>query len=160
MEKLQRAIRREQRLKLLFSLGLMAGGALLAFFFFQHSVILVVTGLVIGMTGLHFFSDYLRNRRVENTRLIKLLEKDPRKIVWVYSVVTERLPFGFKFSQSGIMYFKLSDGDEISVSMPAEELRPVSSFLNRLLPHASFGYTRDREQWYMADPRMLLKNEE
>jgi hypothetical protein len=40
--------------------------------------------------------------------------------------------------ESGILYFKLSDGDAISVSMPAKDLKPVSRFLNQVLPHTSF----------------------
>jgi hypothetical protein len=88
-----------------------------------------------------------------------LLEHHPRQIVWVYSIVTERLPFGFNVARAGLMYFKLADGDEITVSLPAERLPWISRYLNDRLPHATFGYSRDREQWYLASPYLLLREE-
>jgi hypothetical protein len=127
--------------------------------FFQGYIILTVFGLLCTVLGLRFLSKLLRVKHTEEHRLFRLLIKQPKQIVWVYSVVTERLPFGFQITRYGTLYFKLADGDEISVSMPAQELKRVSKFLNPILPHASFGYTRDREQWYIASPLMLLQDE-
>lgn len=157
MRKLQQALRREQRLKLLASLGLLLSGAALSLLFFHRSVIVGIAGLILLVLGIKFVFQFAARQGVTDTRLMKLLNDHPREIVWVYSVVTERLPFGFEFSKSGILYFKLADGDEVSVSLSADDLKLVSRFLNRVLPHATFGYTEDREQWYMANPRMLLR---
>jgi hypothetical protein len=54
---------------------------------------------------------------------------------------------------------KLRDGDDISVSLSTDDLKAISKYLNDLLPHATFGYTKDREQWFMASPLMLLREE-
>ncbi|MBV6653640.1 MAG: hypothetical protein KI786_07790, partial [Mameliella sp.] len=62
--------------------------------------------------------------------------------------------------RNGTLYLKLRDGDDVSVSLSADDLKVVSRYLNRLLPHATFGYTKDREQWFMASPLMLLREEE
>jgi hypothetical protein len=58
------------------------------------------------------------------------------------------------------LYFKLSNGDEITVSLRPQKLKVISKFLNRLLPHASFGYSHDRAQWYHVHPDMLRKETE
>lgn len=160
MRKLLLAIRRERRQKLLASAVLLLVGLLLGYFFFGRSIILSMAGLAGTVLGLQFMIRFAGRRRTEDLRLVRLLRHHPRRIVWVYAMVTERLPFGFQFSKSGILYFKLVDGDDISVSLPAQDCRLVSRFLNRLLPHATFGYSRDREQWYLADPRMLLRRKE
>ncbi len=116
-------------------------------------------GLACALLGIRFIFHLLQEKGTSGPRLFYLLEHRPRHIVWVYAVVTERLPFGLQFGSSCTMYFKLLDGDEVSVGLSVKEQRDVSATLNRLLPHATFGYTRDREQWYMADPAMLIRHE-
>ena len=156
---LRRAIRREWRLKLVASLLLLALGLAFAYFYFGLNIIVTLFGLTCSVLGIRFVFSLVRENRAGSPRLLYLLERRPGHIVWVYAVVTKRLPFGLQFGSSCTMYFKLMDGDEVSVSLSAKSQREVSKTLNRLLPHATFGYTRDREQWYMADPAMLLRDE-
>ncbi len=96
----------------------------------------------------------------EKHRLIWLLKNQPYAIVWVYYVKTDQLPFGFHLSSATTLYFKLSDGDEITVGVSKKEFKIISRYLNRLLPHATFGYSRDRAQWYHVHPDMLRKKKE
>ncbi len=159
VQRLRQCLRREHRLKIIAAAGLLFVGLSFVSLFFQGYIILTVFGLVCTVLGLRFMAKLLRVQHTEEHRLFRLLHHQPKQIVWVYSVVTEHLPFGFQINRRGTLYFKLVDGDDISVSMPAEELRRVSKFLNPILPHASFGYTRDREQWYIASPLMLLQDE-
>ena len=157
---LRRAIRREWRLKLVASLLLLALGLAFAYFYFGLNIIVTLFGLTCSVLGIRFVFSLLQENRAGGPRLMYLLERRPGYIVWVYAVVTERLPFGLQFGSSCTLYFKLMDGDEVSVNLSAKSQREVSKTLNRLLPHATFGYTRDREQWYMADPAMLLRQDE
>lgn len=157
MRVLRRCLWRELMLQLLASAALLTLGLALLIFFFSHNIILTVLGLILSVTGLRLVFQKLVNRRIGNHRLMVLLADHPGQIVWVYSVVTERLPFGFRFTRNGILYFKLADGDEITVTLPAPDLRLVLRHLNRMLPHASFGYSRDRAQWYLASPELLRK---
>jgi len=159
MQTLRRAVRRELRLKLLASLTLLLVGAGLCYYFFGQNVVLTIVGLVGAVIGLRFTYQFVTMWHEDDTPLMRLLKYQPEQIVWVYSVVTQRLPFGFQFSKSGTLYFKLRDGDEHSVGMSANDLKRVSKMLNRLLPHATFGYTQDREQWFMAAPEMLLRDD-
>lgn len=158
IQQLQRCLRREHLLKLLAAAGLLLLGLSFVSLFFQGYIILTVFGLVCTVLGVRFLSKLLSSKHTEEHRLFRLLQHQPKQIVWVYSVVTERLPFGFQIARYGTLYFKLVDGDDISVSVPAGDLKRVTAFLNPLLPHASFGYTRDREQWYIASPLMLLQD--
>lgn len=157
MSLLRRAIWRELRSKLLASAALLLFGCTLCTAFFSANIPLTVIGLVCAVLGLRHTAYFLANLRVERTPLMQLIKHQPGQIVWVYSVVTEWLPFGLQAGRNATLYIKLLDGDEITLALPQKHLKLVSHLLNRLLPHASFGYTKDREQWYLASPALLLQ---
>ena len=156
---LKKAIRREWHQQVLAATILLVTGFVLVYFFFGKNNILTVVGAIISIFGLRFWFQTIRRSKLENHRLMHLLKYQPQQIVWVYTVVTQRMPFGFEFSTNGLLYFKMLDGDEITLSLPVKQLKLVSKTLNRVLPHATFGYSDDNAQWYRADPAMLLKNE-
>ncbi len=149
----------ELRMKLLAStILLLFGIAILYFYYFN--IILLLIGIFCTLAGIYLCYIYIVNRHVNDSRLMQILLKDKKQIVWVYSIVTQRMPFGFQIWNAGTFYFKLIDGDEITLSIPAEQLKELSESLNMLLPHATFGYSRDKEQWYMANPELLLQHRE
>jgi hypothetical protein len=159
METIRKALKREIHLKLLASMALLLFGELLCIYAFQLNGAIVIVGIVLTVLGIKFTRDALLSRNVEKTPLIQLLEKQPKKIVWVYSVLTQRMPFGLEFSKNATIYFKLIDGDEITLGLPEKKSNKVLKMLNYKLPHATFGYSKDREQWFMASPELLFREE-
>lgn len=157
MEIIRKAIQREIYLKLLASVALLLFGELLCIFAFQLNAAIVVIGIVLTILGIKYTREALLSQKVDQTPLMQLLQKEPRKIVWVYSVVTQRMPFGLQFSKNATIYFKLIDGDEITLDMQDRSAKKVLKMLNFQLPHATFGFTKDREQWFMANPELLVK---
>ncbi|MCB0522119.1 MAG: hypothetical protein H6577_09025 [Lewinellaceae bacterium] len=157
MRLLRSSIRQEQRAKLALAVFLLVSGAVFGYVFFEERNILATFGLVAVMVGLKLLWEILRSPKVENDRLWQLLNSQSKHIVWVYSMNTQTMPFGFYLWERGTMYFKLLDGGEFSVSLPARKLKMVSKFLNRLLPHASFGHSAERERLFEEDPSLLLK---
>lgn len=158
MHILERSIHGELRLQVIAAACLFGLGVFLCYVFFSNSVILSIIGLGIAVIGIRQVYLTLRALRLADHEILHLLREKPHQIVWVYSVVTERSPFGFTFMRQGTMYFKLASGDQLSVMMPSGKLKLVSRFLNRLLPHASFGYSIDREQLYEISPEQLRRN--
>lgn len=77
--------------------------------------------------------------------------EEPESIVWVYGLVTERMPFGFKTVSVGTLHLVESDGDIHSFGMKPAELKLVTKTLNRVLPHAEFGYSPERELKYRGE---------
>lgn len=106
------------------------------------------SGLV---TCLALFWLFRLSLRKPVSELYHLLLEEPQDVVWVYSMITERLPFGLSFSSSAIVYLIEKDGDEFSVSVPANKVKLVVRTLNRVLPTAEFGYTEEREQKYRGE---------
>lgn len=160
IQELRKAIRREQRWQLVACLALLVAGLSMCYFFFATHIILTIMGLFLAVLGLRYTVRAFRLLRPEDHPLMRLLRYQPHRIVWVYTVVTQRLPFGLQIQRSGTLYCKLIDGDEVSVSLPGRHLKLVSKTLSRLLPHASFGYSENRQQWYLASPALLLRKEE
>lgn len=160
MRALRKAVakdRNQQLVALVFVL--LSGIALIIMLAHRHAVFSIL-GAAASVLAFRALYPWFGRLVIHKTPLFNLLLNQPRKIVWVYSVVTQRMPFGFEFSRNGLLYFKLIDGDQIVVSLPEDKLVSVANFLQRLLPHASFGYTADREQWYIAAPELLIQHDE
>ena len=160
MSLLKKALLRESRQQL-FSLFLMLSGSIaIIIFSFEKSVILPALGLIGLIISIQLLYRTVRTLHPNENKIIQVLHTKPQSIVWIYSVKTERLPFGFQLSTATTLYLKLVDGDELSVSLPGKDLNVISSFLNKLPPHATFGYSPDRAQWYHISPDMLRKETE
>ncbi|MEM9929786.1 MAG: hypothetical protein AAF840_08215 [Bacteroidota bacterium] len=79
------------------------------------------------------------------------LREEPESIVWVYSMVVERMPFGFKTTDVGTLYLVDTEGDCHTFGLKPKDLKLVTKTLNRVLPHAEFGYTPEREMKYRGE---------
>ncbi len=77
--------------------------------------------------------------------------EEPETIVWVYGLVTERMPFGFKTVSVGTLHLVETDGTIHAFGMKPNELKLVTKTLNRVLPHAEFGYTPEREMKHRGE---------
>ncbi len=108
--------------------------------------------------GLLWLGRLLGREHWKRALLWQLLAHEPRRIVWVYGLVIRRLPFGFELGRSGLLYFMLDDGESVSVPLPADKLKLVSRFLNRLLPHATFGWSAEKLARYRRHPPSLRRN--
>lgn len=156
---LKKALKKEWRQQVLASFALGLAGLSLLYFFYPQYWILSGLGFLLSPIGFGLCLHKIRQGEGRHNQLMELLESKPEQIVWVYTVVTQRMPFGFALSNNGLLYFKLLDGDEICLSLPVTQLKLVSKTLNRLLPHATFGYDDNKAQWYLADPAMLIRDQ-
>lgn len=160
MRNLRNAILRELRMQFAMSLVLLAFGSGLCVLTFKINVVFSIIGLALSMIAGKLVVDTTTNLRIDNHLLLNYLRYQPQHIVWVYSVITERAPFGIHLFRAGTLHFKLADGSDYTVGMQASKLKLVSKFLMRLLPHATFGYTVDREYTFRVSPERLRKDQE
>jgi hypothetical protein len=158
MRMLWRAIGRERHICLAFAAALLLGGTAFGWVFFQKKNVLAAFGLAGMLLGTKLLWDVLRSPKVNDDRLWRLLNHHRKQIVWVYSIRTQTMPFGYQLWERGTMYFMLIDGDEIALDLPARKLKMVSRFMNKLLPHASFGYSEERRALFETNPASLLRN--
>jgi uncharacterized SAM-binding protein YcdF (DUF218 family) len=159
MQMLCKAILKELRVETIGGLlVLIIGSVLFSYSISKQNILLHLLSWPIIYFGIKNSWGALKVQKVEESQLMKMLVQNPKQIVWVYSVVTNRMPFGFQFSKNGIMYFKMIDGKDFSVGMPEKDLKVVSRFLNRLLPHATFGYSEEKEKRYLENPELLVRS--
>lgn len=153
---LQKATRREQYRQLVAFSLLLASGLVFCCFAFQDNALVAIAGVIFTVLGtaalLHVYKNW------NDDRLLHLLRFQSRQIVWIYSIATQVAPFGIYIFRRGTLVFKLSDGEEISVSVPARKVKLISRTLNRLLPYTTFGYTREREAQFRKSPLSLRKD--
>ncbi len=157
MRVLFRAVERESMVKLMLCLALFIAGMTLIGISLTSSPLLVLIGFAGVLWSLRLCAFAARELHSEDSRLYYILRHQPRRIVWVYAVETQRMPFGLTFSRNALLYFKMIDGDEISVSVPAGKARLISRTLNRLLPHATFGYSPEKAKAYEKHPETLIR---
>lgn len=155
-------LKKERNLNLCYGGMFILAGLSTAFFLgavnLPLMILLILLMIVLILVGFKFLLEAFQNWDVINHRLFQLLERNPKKIVWVYSIHTELAPFGISVFNSGELFFKLDDGNQIIVNSAPSKLKTVSQELNAFLPHATFGYSEERDQWYSASPFLLLKN--
>lgn len=157
MRLLRRAIRRELFLQFTLYFCLMLFGLIIAGYFFNANALLSFVGLFFSFVGLFYCIRLFEYWPIDRHPLLRLLYEEQEQIVWVYTVVTRKMPYGFATSHHGLLHFKLINGEDLCVSLPARRLRLVSHYLNRLLPHATFGYSPNKEQLYRINPEMLVQ---
>lgn len=161
---LRMVLNRERRLRLLATVIMLGSGAIFIWLMFcavntRLAIVCAVTSMALLSLGFKFLYETMTFWQAEHTTIWQLLKNRPQEIVWVYSELTETSPYGVKISNSGLLFFKLINGEQITLSVPAKYLHEFSSALNPALPHATFGYTDERAQWYIASPELLIRYE-
>jgi hypothetical protein len=154
---LRKAAEKEQVMRLLLAIFLLSGGAALLYFFFEKSTLFSIAGLVMLAFGVHLFYLYFKFRDINRLPVFQRLNYQPKTIAWIYTLLHQQMPYGFQIGRNAIMYFKLVDGDEHSVRVDPKRAEVISAGLNHLLPHTTFGYTKEREQRYANAPTSLVK---
>jgi hypothetical protein len=157
MRMLRNAVMREMRTQFVLSIVLLAFGSGLCILTFKMNIVFSILGFGLSMVGGKLVVDTASSLRVDNHYLLNYLRYQPQQVVWVYTMITENTPFGISLFRKGSIHFKLSDGSEFSVGLPAHKLKLVAKFLMRLLPHATFGYTPDRDYTFRVSPERLRK---
>lgn len=158
LEVLRKALIRETRWQLIAAVTLLLVGLALLGFFYKSSILAALLGLFMSITATRYIFTFAAIKKAEDHPLLQLISHEPERIVWVYGQETERLPFGLQFSRSSVLYFKLIDGDEFSVSVPGRYVKLVSRTLNRLLPDTTFGFSDTRAAQFSDKPRLLRKD--
>lgn len=123
-------------------------GGLVYLSFFNSNILLAVVGAAATVAGGMMYFYFQKSRKNPDNNLIKIIDTQPNKILWVYTMETNLMPFGFKIQDKGFIYFNLDNGDDICVKLPAKDLKLVSRFLNRLLPNAMFGFSEEKQNLY------------
>jgi energy-converting hydrogenase Eha subunit C len=126
----------------------------------RASTLLAVLSIGIFLVGFIFLIQILRHWQAESHPLVQILQHEPKQIVWVYAINIEMMPAGIKFWNEHTFSIHLLNKQEIQLKMHASQISPLRRYLQKLLPHATFGYSHERAQWYTANPMLLYNTPE
>lgn len=115
-------------------------------------------GVALFMLGLFFAISCLLKLKTSRNQLIKILQNNPKKVVWYYAYIVENMPFGVRVLQMSTIFIFFVDGKHTTLRVSKKETSRVMQALSELLPHATKGYSVEREQLFKANPRMLYKD--
>ena len=149
LDPLWRSIEREHRPKMLTAVGMVTAGLLIGVLSLRYSAWLPFGGSLLATLGAYWLLRLLGGQPVLAWQ--EDLREHPERIVWVYGMVTERMPFGLNLMRSAVLYLYDEAGEGHSFSLPTDQLLLVTKTLNRLLPRAEFGYTQERELKYRGE---------
>ena len=159
---LEQILIRERNLKLLATVILLSGGiAFLVLMCFSDTVklclVCALAALTLLIVGFKFLYETLVVWQTHKHPIWLQITQNPEQIVWVYSKDVQTSPYGLEVSGHTVMFFKMLNKSELSLSVPRKKSRLLSESLNVALPDTTFGYTIERAQWYMADPSLLIR---
>ena len=138
------SMEREHRAKQLTAVALVVIGLATCLFTLRYSAVFPFLGGLGATLGVYWLVRLLGEQPAAAWR--EELREHPERFVWVYGMVTERMPFGLNLMRSATLYLVDDRGEAHDFSLRPEQLLMVTKTLNRLLPHAEFGYTEEREQ--------------
>ena len=125
-------------------------GLLIYWFYFESFLLAAAIGAGMFVLGGMLLYSFHKSWKNPEKNLLHIIDHTPERILWVYTLETQLMPFGFKVIDKGLIYFKMTDGEEISIKLSAKNLKLVSRFLNRLLPEAMFGYSEEKLAKYQS----------
>jgi len=144
------SLERERRQQQVVAIVLMMAGILLAI----GSVVMRATWLPLAGGALSAAALWWLYRLLTVQPIVgyrRRLQDQPESIVWVYSLITERMPFGFKTTTNATLYMVDREGDIHAFDLKPDDVKMVTKTLNRVLPAAEFGYTPEREMEYRGE---------
>lgn len=158
------ALKRERKMKLLVLIIniLLVIGLLVSAVFMQNPLAAIIISLGGGgfAVAILFGRDIWKNWDLNLNPILIRLHQKPTTIVWLYTIKVDFSPFGIQFWDEFTLSFRLDNGEELQIRVRSTEITAIEKMLKQMLPQATFGYNKEREQWYMANPMLLLNAEE
>jgi hypothetical protein len=105
--------------------------------------------VVAGLLGMLFFIPALGNPR--DAKPLRLLRERAQDIVWTYAFVVRNRATSW-------LLLRMADGKSVRLPAKFGSENAVLDALAPYLPHATFGFTPEREAQYRRDPSSLRRS--
>lgn len=121
------------------------------------TAVLAGIAMIIASVGAAAMGNAIVNFDVQREELLRVLEREPDRVVWYYYVKLDMMPFGVKVFERCTMHVRLSAGERLRVFGSKRDILKVMDQLSEIIPHATMGYSLESEQLYRASPDLLRK---
>ena len=132
-------------------LGLVSSGL------WPHLSAVALFGLVLFAIATVPFRFAWRNRDPRNAPLLKLLRERPHEIAWAYENQVTTKVYGTAVARAFHIMIRTVDGKIHVFTVRAGEPATFLAWLSRLAPRATYGYSKEREKAFRANPRSFLR---
>jgi len=157
LNEIEKAIKRELRIKGVVSGILMGIGTVIIASLPKDAGVRMV-GMLLAGVGLALMFHVFRNIDPRRSGIFLTLKNQPKTIVWIFTVRTQHMPFGFLLNEQVTFFFRTISKKEYSVKIPEVMVDHVLNNLKRNFPFTRFGYSKDLDEQYQKDPRSLLES--
>lgn len=113
---------------------------------------------IVGAVGLYAIIYAYRSINPNRLSILRMLKEQPNDIVWSHQYILQNMPFGVEVFKVCDIYLYTRHRDKDCIRIKMEKLEEIQQALERDLPHATFGYSVEKEQLYRANPNMLYKD--
>ncbi len=159
---IHKALKQNRNGKLIVSVVLILAGLLFIFYmphFSNRSFYFVrIIGSLSTLSGTALLMLSLIHFDVRKNKLLLLLNKHPEDVVWIYYNKVQMIPFGVKIRDRCTLFFNLRNREKHLINISEDEVQRLVKYLNRKVPRATFGFSREKEQLYLANPDLLINN--
>lgn len=105
-----------------------------------------------GFAGLSILRHDVSKHEIAHT-----IRRNPERVVWVYYYRLESMPYGIRVARMCTLYLQLQNGRKLGLQASEHRITAIMDALRDRLPHATFGYSKEKEQLYRANPDLLRK---
>ena len=122
-------------------------------------VLVRITGGGVLLAGLLLVIYLMRWPPFRNPLVAEALFQKPEQVVWVYHEVMQTMPFGIAVLQKITVCLARTDRTTLVLRVEPEDFDHLWKELQKMLSHATFGYSKDKAYMYKTEPRLLLRSE-
>ena len=112
----------------------------------------------VAAVGLYAFIYAYRSLNPAKLLILRTLQNKPKDIVWSHQYILQNMPFGIEVFKVCDVYLYTRHGHRDCIRVKMEQLKEIQEALEKDLPHATFGYSVEREQLFRANPDMLYRD--
>ncbi|MBI1191913.1 MAG: hypothetical protein GC205_01880 [Bacteroidetes bacterium] len=123
-------------------------------FFWEGGNVMLAAGLIAAVA--YAGMEQLRHNATADD-FEALLSTQANRLVWVYYLKVDIQPFGVHVRQTTTLFFWLDNHSNVVLRATEAESIAIMNAIRSSLPHASFGYSLQKEQLYRADPALLRR---
>jgi len=161
---LKKALQRERQQKLLLLLLILLAAAMLSWgATLQQEArianIMLGSALVAFLSALLFLRSILRFWKPASSPILQILHQASKNIVWIYLIEVNIAPFGIRFRKEQTLCLRLLNGDMLQIRLSEKDVPLVMLGLEKQLPHANFGFSKEKEQLYNIHPSLLYRDD-
>ena len=159
---IKKSIDADKRTQRMVSIALLIIGAAIFYFSSEATInrgLVFFVGGIFILLALVFLLQSFFLFKSGDAEILDILKDEPEKIVWVYPYITQTMPYGVSVANKASLIFKSTDNKSYNIKINKQAVDKLMNLLRQRLSTATFGYSKEKEFLYSANPLLLKKSD-